>query len=132
MKQKLRYVLATLLGLFALVTLFLSSSIILDLFHIREKEGNYVLFVVWANLVASNLYLMAVYGLLKVKKWSVILLLLSAIMLGITFITFKIYISNGGIYETKTVGALVFRTGLTLAFAIAFYFLIPKQKPTTK
>ncbi|MEO6831927.1 MAG: hypothetical protein ABI378_06295 [Chitinophagaceae bacterium] len=132
MKQKLRYVLAAILGLFALVTLFLSGSIILDLFNIREKEGNYVLFVVWANLVASILYLIAVYGLLKIKKWSVILLLLSAIILAITFIAFKVYISNGGIYETKTVGALAFRTGLTLAFTISAYFLTLKQKPTNK
>ena len=128
MKQKLRYILAVALGLFALLTLFLSSSVIFDLFDIREKEGNYVLFVVWANFISSMIYLIAVYGLVKAKKWTALVLLVSAIILSVAFISLKIHISNGGIYEVKTVKAMIFRIGLTLVFAVASYFLITKQK----
>lgn len=128
MKQKLRYILAVALGLFALLTLFLSSSVIFDLFNIREKEGNYVLFVVWANFFSSIIYLIAVYGLVKAKKWTALVLLVSAIILSVAFISLKIHISNGGIYEVKTVKAMIFRIGLTLVFAVASYFLITKQK----
>lgn len=128
MKQKLRYILAVALGLFALLTLFLSSSVIFDLFNIREKEGNYVLFVVWANFISSMIYLIAVYGLVKAKKWTALVLLVSAIILSVAFISLKIHISNGGIYEVKTVKAMIFRIGLTLVFAVASYFLITKQK----
>ena len=128
MKQKLIYVIAVVLGLFALITLFLSSAVILDLFNIREKEGNYVLFVVWANFISSILYLIAVYGLVKAKKYTALVLLVSAIILSVAFIGLKVHISNGGIYETKTVGAMIFRTGLTLVFAVAAYFLITKSK----
>lgn len=128
MNQKLRYAIAAILGLFALLTLFLSSSVIFDLFDIREKEGNYVLFVVWANFISSILYLLAVYGLLKARKWPVFVLLVSAIILIAAFIGLKVHISNGGIYETKTVNAMIFRTGLTLVFAAAAYFLYTKQK----
>lgn len=128
MKQKLRYILAVALGLFALLTLFLSSSVIFDLFNIREKEGNYVLFVVWANFISSMIYLIAVYGLVKAKKWTALVLLVSAIILSVAFISLKIHISNGGIYEAKTVKAMIFRIGLTLVFAVASYFLITKQK----
>lgn len=128
MKQKLRYILAVALGLFALLTLFLSSSVIFDLFNIREKEGNYVLFVVWANFFSSIIYLIAVYGLVKAKKWTALVLLVSAIILSVAFISLKIHISNGGIYEAKTVKAMIFRIGLTLVFAVASYFLITKQK----
>lgn len=74
MKQKLRYIIAVALGLFALLTLFLSSAVIFDFFNIREKEGNYVLFVVWANFISSILYLVAVYGLVKVRKWTAMIL----------------------------------------------------------
>ena len=127
MKQKLRYILAVALGLFALLTLFLSSSVIFDLFNIREKEGNYVLFVVWANFISSMIYLIAVYGLVKAKKWTALVLLVSAIILSVAFISLKIHISNG-IYEVKTVKAMIFRIGLTLVFAVASYFFITKQK----
>ena len=47
----------TILLLLGLLTLFLSSSIIFDLFEIREMEGNYVGFVVWANFISAILYI---------------------------------------------------------------------------
>ena len=128
MNRTLRYILAVALGLFASLTLFLSSSVILDLFDIREKEGNYVLFVVWSNFISSVLYLSAVYGLVKAKKWTTLVLLASVLILLAAFIGLNIYISNGGIYEIKTVNAMIFRIGLTFVFAIASYFLISKQK----
>jgi predicted RND superfamily exporter protein len=68
MKKIIPYLLAAILTGFGLLTLFLSSSVIFDLFGIRAKEGNYVLFVVWANFISSILYLFAAYGLLKSKN----------------------------------------------------------------
>jgi hypothetical protein len=59
MKRYIQYILATILAGFGLLTLFLSSSVIFDLFGIRAKEGNYVLFVVWSNFISSILYLFA-------------------------------------------------------------------------
>ena len=128
MKKKVIYVVAALLGLFGLLTLFLSSSIILDLFNIREKEGNYVPFVVWANFICSLFYLVAAYGLLNLKKWTPVLLLSTAVILAIAFIGLKMHINAGGIYELKTVNALIFRTGVSLAFTIAAWYLIKKSK----
>ena len=49
MKKIILYLVAAMLIAFGLLTLFLSSSVIFDLFDIRSKEGNYVLFVVWSN-----------------------------------------------------------------------------------
>ncbi len=51
-KKIIRYVLAAVLIGFGGLTLFLSGSVILDLFDMRTKEGNYVDFVVWANFLA--------------------------------------------------------------------------------
>ena len=42
MKKKLHYLIALLLATFGLLTMFLSASVIFDLFGIRAKEGNYV------------------------------------------------------------------------------------------
>ena len=128
MKKIIFYTVVVVLSLFALLTLFLSTSIIFNLFNIREKEGNYVPFIVWANFICSILYLIAAYGLIKLKKWATSLLAVSVVVLIAAFIGLKVHISNGGIYELKTVNAMLFRIALTILFAIASYFLIIKQK----
>ena len=118
---------AVILTAFGLLTLFLSTSVIFDLFGIREKEGNYVLFVVWSNFISSILYLFAAYGFAKSKKWTATLLGISIIILIAAFIGLKIHANSGGIYETKTIGAMIFRIAVTLVFAIIAFFTINKQ-----
>lgn len=131
MKYTILKITAIALLLFALLTLFLSGSVIFDLFGIREKEGNYVPLVVWANFISSILYLVAAYGLFKMKKWPVWLLVISVFILMAAFIGLKIHISEGGLYETKTVNAMIFRIGLTILLAVASYFLL-KNKQLSK
>ena len=132
MKYIILKILAVVLLLFSLLTLFLSGSVIFDLFGIREKEGNYVPLVVWANFNSSILYLAAAYGLFKVKKWSVWLLVVSVFILIAAFIGLKMHINDGGLYETKTVSAMLFRIGLTVFIAIASYFLLQNKQLSNK
>ena len=127
MKKYIPNISAALLAAFGLLTLFLSTSVILDLFGIRAKEGNYVLFIVWANFISSLLYLFAAYGFIKKKIWTSKLLGISAIILIVAFIGLLIHINSGGIYETKTIGAMIFRTVITLVFASIAYFTISKK-----
>ena len=101
---------------------------IFDLFGIRAREGNYVLFVVWSNFISSIIYLTAAYGLVKNEKWTISLLALSTVILIIAFVVLKIHINAGGLYETKTVGAMIFRISITLLLAIVSYFLITPKK----
>ena len=127
-KKTIRSISAILLMAFGLLTLFLSASVILDLFGIRAKEGNYVLLVVWANLISSIFYLLSAYGFFKIKNWTKFLLGIAAVILIISFVFLKIHINNGGIYETKTVYAMIFRIGVTIVFALIAYFTIQKDK----
>ncbi|MBI5540326.1 MAG: hypothetical protein HY951_09735 [Bacteroidia bacterium] len=127
MKKILLYVAAIALAAFGLLTLFLSSSVIFDLFGIRAKEGNYVLLVVWANFISSILYLFAAYGFIKNNKWTTKLLSISSIILIIAFIGLFIHINSGGIYETKTIGAMIFRITITIVFSVFAYFTITKH-----
>lgn len=127
MKNKITYLASAVLFIFALLTLFLSSAVIFDLFSIRAKEGNYVLFIVWSNFISSILYLFASYGFAKSKKWTVKLLSISTIILITALIGLFIHINSGGIYETKTVGAMIFRITVTVAFSITAYFTIQKK-----
>ena len=124
MKRILLYLMAISLAAFGLITLYLSSSVIFDLFGVRMKEGNYVLFVVWANLICSLLYLAAAWGFIQIKKWTVLPLGISTVILLFAFAGLLFHINTGGIYETKTIGAMIFRIILTTGFAITAYFAI--------
>lgn len=127
MKKIILYLVVALMAGFGLLTLFLSASVIFDLFGIREKEGNYVLFIVWTNFICSFIYLISVYGLLKSKAWTYKALAVATLILAVAFIGFLFYIQSGGIHESKTVGAMVFRTILTLVFTLFAYFTINKR-----
>ncbi|MDD3720953.1 MAG: hypothetical protein PHW92_00500 [Lutibacter sp.] len=126
-KNKLvTYIAAIVLIAFALLTLFLSSSVIFDWFGIRAKEGNYVLLVVWANFISSILYLFAAYGFIKSKTWTFELLSISTVILIIGFIGLYTHIFAGGLYEIKTIGAMLFRITLTLTFTVLAYLKFKK------
>jgi hypothetical protein len=128
MKKIFKYFPILLLIAFALLTLFLTSSIIFDWFGIPEKEGNYVLFVVWANFVSSLLYLAAAYGFLKQKKVTFNILSLSALILITALVGLFVHINSGGLYETKTIGAMIFRIVVTLAFVLLAYLKFIKNE----
>ncbi|MDY0343480.1 MAG: hypothetical protein RBR28_07900 [Lentimicrobium sp.] len=130
-RKVLPYILAALLAVFGLSTLFMSTSIFLDLFNVREQEGNYVLGVVWANWLCSLLYLPAVYGFIKRKRWTLPLLLASTAVLLFAFVGLLFYINSGGLYETKTIVALIFRTVVTLIFALMAWIGINKKGKKT-
>ena len=127
-KNLFTYFPVVLLIAFALLTLFLSSSVIFDWFGIRGKEGNYVLLVVWANFISSILYLAAAYGFLKQKKLTFKILNLSASILIMALVGLFIHINSGGLYETKTIGAMIFRIIVTLAFVLLAYLKFIKNE----
>lgn len=116
------------LGLFGLVSLFMTTSVLLDLFNIRAVEGNYVLPVVYANFICAILYLFASYLFLKENRRAVIVMSIASFLLIIAFAALLFHIQDGGIYETKTVKAMVFRTLITLLLTgIAAYYFRKKK-----
>lgn len=127
MKTKGKYVLATILFAFGLLTVFLTGSVLLDLFGMREKEGHYVIAIVWANLIAGLVYLLTAYGVIKEEKWTVNTLLIALSVLIIGQILFFAHVVNGGLYETKTVGAMIFRIAFTVLLAVLAFQLNRKK-----
>jgi len=128
MKKITSIVLVTILSLFGFLTLFLSTSVILDLFGIREKEGNFIMFIVWANFLSAIIYLLSAYGIMKNKKWSTSLLSLSTIILLTALVGLFVHISLGGVFEIKTVYGMIFRTLITLIFTISSFILFKKRQ----
>ena len=104
------------LGLLGVASLFMTTSVIFDLFGIRALEGNYVELVVYANFICSFLYLFASYYFFTNNKTAVPILIVASIILIIAFAALAMHIQDGGAYETKTVKAMIFRTLITLLF----------------
>ena len=127
MKNIIIYLIATFLGVFALLTLYLSGSIIFDLFEMRAKQGDYVMPVIWANFIASLLYLVAAFGFIKQKKHTSKILALAFIVLIIGAVGLYLHINSGGVYMQKTIKAIGFRMGVTLVFFVLSYFKITKK-----
>lgn len=115
------FIITAVLGAFGMLTLFMSSSVIFDLFGIRAQQGNYVLFIVWANLFSSILFLIAALVFFKRKTWSHMPLIVSLGILGVAFAGLMIHIGAGGVYETKTIGAMIFRITVNTALAWVVY-----------
>ncbi len=120
---------AILLTLFALITVFMSGSVIFDLFGIRAKEGNYVLFIVVSNFISGFLYLISAYGMFFQKKWTTRLLVFITTILLLSFAGLLWHINGGGIYEQQTIKAMLFRIGITILFTgISWRFMTTDAK----
>lgn len=128
MKKILPFLAAAILVALGLLTLFLSSSIIFDFFGVRAKEGNYVSFVVWSNLISSVLYLFAAFGFIESKKWTAIVLGISTMVLISAFLGLLFHINSGGIYENKTFGAMTFRIAVSIVFTILAHYSLNRHK----
>lgn len=115
-RKILRISLITIMGVITFVTLFLTLSIFFDLFGIREKEGNYVPMIVLANFISGVFYLIALGGLLTWKNWVSKVLLTNLIFLVGGFVSLFLHIYIGGLYEDKTIKAMVFRISLSAVF----------------
>ena len=114
MKNKLVKIAALVSAFFGLLTVFAGGSVILDLFGIREKEGNYILFVVWANFICGFLYLIGSYGFIKRKNWTASIMGFTVWILVAAGIVLLFWILNEKPYENKTIIAMTFRILLTI------------------
>lgn len=115
-----------LLSLIGLVSIFMTGSIIFNLFGIRELEGNYVPFIVYTNLVCGFIYLYAASNKDQNKAFKA--LLTALLILIIASVSASIYIKNGGIYEDQMPKAMTFRTLFTAIMAGISYYLLKKDQ----
>ncbi|MBX2983395.1 MAG: hypothetical protein WBB32_13185 [Flavobacteriales bacterium] len=115
---------AGVLGLFGLMTLVASASIIFNIGGMGEEAGHYVPVVVWMNFFASILYLIATYGFIFRQAWTPTILAIALILMAIAAIGFYFHVRSGGEYEPRTIGALVFRIFVTaMLYAAARYYV---------
>jgi accessory gene regulator protein AgrB len=130
MKKILLYSMGLIIALFGLLTLFLSTSVIFDWFERRAQEGNYVSYVVWANLISGLLFLFAAYGFFKFKTWTAKLLGIASVILIAAIAGLLVHINAGGLYETHTIKGMIIRIIGTIVFALVAFFAI--NRPVKK
>jgi hypothetical protein len=127
MKKYIPFILGVLIAVFGLFTLYLSGSIIFDLFGMRVKQGDYVMPIIWANFVASLLYLTAAYGFFTKQKITCKALMIAMLVIVVGGIGLYFHIKSGGAYMPKTIKALSFRFIVTLVFFFSAKFLFGKK-----
>lgn len=123
----LKIVQTILLVVLGIMSVFLTLSIIFDLFGIRQKQGNYILFIVYTNLICGLLFLYAAYHLWKNIKKSIYILEFTTLFLILAFIALKIYIYQGGIFEERTPKAMTFRIIFSIVMAATAWFIRRKE-----
>jgi hypothetical protein len=69
---------------------------------------------------------------LQKKKWTTKLLIITTTILIVSFIGLLIHANTGGIYEQKTIKAMLSRITITGAFSIISWYLITKKNKTMK
>lgn len=124
--KKLKLIQTLLLALIGGMSVFMTSAIIFDLFGIRELEGNYVPFVVQANLACGIIYLYAAAMNHKFPRKTYTALIIALAILIITFAAALVYIKNGGIYESQMPKAMTFRTLFTAIMLYISYYLLKR------
>ncbi|HET7119120.1 MAG TPA: hypothetical protein VFI29_21685 [Hanamia sp.] len=114
MKNKLIIIAAIVSLLFGVLTIFAGGSVILDLFGMREREGNYVTYVVWASFISGILYVFASYGFFKNRAWTKTVLQYAIYILIAGFVALIVWILKKEPYETAIIFKLSFRILLSV------------------
>ncbi|MCC7331411.1 MAG: hypothetical protein IT232_02280 [Flavobacteriales bacterium] len=117
-----------LLSLIGVISVFMTLSVLFDQFDIRQKEGNYVLFIVIANLLCGFIYLYAAFYNWKKQEKALYSLLLASIILILSFVFLQIHINSGGLYEQKTVKVMMFRIVYTIVMTGIGFYIQKKSK----
>ena len=93
----------------------------------RDAAGNFVSYVVLFNFIMGFLYILAGIGLWLKKPWSVWLSFMVAGATLIVFAVFGLHIYQGGLFEQRTVGAMVLRLVIWAVISLLAYRQIKQR-----
>jgi len=110
---------------FGLLTIKEGGSVLFFDSAARAEAGNYVPFVLWFNFFAGFAYAGAGFGIYQQKNWAVGLSTIIAALTTLVFIAFLIHILMGGLYENRTLGAMIIRTSV---WVLTSFFLLHQKK----
>jgi hypothetical protein len=114
-------IIAAVSGLFGLLTIVSGGSVLLFTGTFQEQVGNFVPFVVWFNFLMGFFYIIAGYGLWIRKKWAIWVSIFIASTSLVTLGLLGLHGFKGGIYEIRTVFAMIFRIVVWTIISIFAY-----------
>ncbi|MBT4763169.1 MAG: hypothetical protein HOO06_15860 [Bdellovibrionaceae bacterium] len=109
MKNKLHIFLALISAIFGILTIK-TGALFLFTPEGQIAAGDYVPFVLWFNFIAGFFYFITGIGIYFKKTWTYKAAITLAILTSIVFAAFGFHVALGGLYEVRTVGAIIFRT----------------------
>lgn len=93
----------------------------------RAAVGNAVPFVLWFNFVAGFAYVLAGLGLLLNRSWAVWLSIAIAVATLLVLAAFGLHVAGGGLYEMRTVVAMLLRAAVWACIAIVSWRTMRRQ-----
>lgn len=119
------WIISLLAGVFGILTLSSSGSVLFIDGEARQAAGHYVPFVLWFNFGAGFIYVVAAVALwLMLPSATWVSAFLAASTLAI-FTALGFHILNGGEYETRTVMAMILRSGIWLVITVYTWHRFP-------
>jgi len=112
--------------LFGLLTLKSGGEVLFIDGAGRAAAGNYVPYVLWFNFLMGFVYIIAGVGLWLQKRWAVWLSIFIAVATLIMFAIFGMHISQGGLYEPRTIKAMILRSGVWVVISAFTYLKVRK------
>jgi hypothetical protein len=104
---------------FGILTLISGGSALFGSAAARAAVGHAVPFVLWFNFLSGFVYVLAGIGLFLWKRWAAQLSALLAIAILAVFAAFGWHVAWGGAFEVRTVGAMILRSTVWIAIAVA-------------
>ncbi|SSC68645.1 hypothetical protein [Ciceribacter selenitireducens] len=102
---------------FGLLTIFSGGTALFGDEAARAAVGNAVPFVLWFNFIAGFFYVLAGLGLLLKRRLAVWLSIAIALATALVLAAFGLHVAGGGLYEMRTVGAMLLRTAVWASIA---------------
>ena len=102
---------------FGIVTIGVGGKTLFGGAEERAAAGNIVPFVLWFNFFAGFAYVIAGFGLFLWKRWAAELSAAIAVATIAVFIAFGTHIFLGGMFEVRTVGAMIMRSAVWIVIA---------------
>lgn len=116
--SKLLRILSIIAVVFGVVSIFSGGMALFGPQKALTLAGDVVPFVVWFNFLAGGVYIVAGIGLYRRSEWAAHLALALTVTTVIIFIAMTFYITTGAAFETRTIGAMIFRTAFWIFITI--------------
>ncbi|MEP1535652.1 MAG: hypothetical protein ABJQ34_19900 [Paracoccaceae bacterium] len=112
---------------FGVLTVFSGGLALFGGDDARASVGDAVPFVLWFNFLAGFAYVVAGIGLFLRHQPAVWLSIGIAVATALVGVALSVHVLQGGLFEMRTVGAMILRTGVWVVISIAAWRYVRLQ-----